>query len=173
MSFYKLKIDSDSLNPFSEIGDRELTLWQGVKNKSLKSRHITDGNFLVDKKHVVDEEEEFFEKLCDRKDDVNIENEKIKSLVFDLKSEDQVEGYIQGQQKNPPGFGTMKPKWIAFIKFDGEHCLAPAVKVAMAQRLVGKNADLKVGDSEILTWWKYDVPVAAVSTWKFFDVETE
>lgn len=175
MSIYSVKIDVDELQPMSEMGNRELTTWRGVKNKSLRGRHITDGTLMIDKKHVVDEE--LFGKLTDRKSDEDVDNDRIKQLVSDLKSEEQWVGKIRGQSKasDLPGMGTVKSHWVAVVGYRNykNHCLADAQAVQMASKLVGESADLKVGKSEVLTWWKYGVPVAAVASWRFFKPEIE
>ncbi len=170
MSVYEVNIDPSKLNPMDEMGNRQLTTWRGVKNKSLRGRHITDGTLLIDKKHVTGEE--LFEKLKSRKSDENIENDRIKGLVADLKDEKQWVGKIRGQlaRSKSRGMGSVKSKWIAVVGYRNydEHCLADAQAVQMARELVGRSADLKVGESEILTWWKYGVPAAAVATWNFY-----
>lgn len=170
MSVYEVNIDSSELSPMDEMGNRQLTTWRGVKNKSLRGRHITDGTLLIDKKHVSGEE--LFEKLKSRKSDENIENNRIKNLVADLKDEKQWVGKIRGQlaRSKSRGMGSVKSKWIAVVGYRNydEHCLADAQAIQMARELIGESADLKVGGSEILTFWKYKVPVAAVATWDFF-----
>lgn len=171
MSIYPVEINVDDLNPMSEMGNRELTTWRGVKNKSLRGRHITDGTLLIDKKHVADEE--LFEKLTDRKSDKDIDNDRIKALVSDLKDEKQWVGKIRGQKKASKlsGMGTVKSHWVAVVGYRNykNHCLADAQAVQMANKLMGESADLKVGNMEVLTWWKYGVPAAAVATWDFFE----
>lgn len=170
MGYYEVKIDLDSLAPLSEMGSRELTTWRGVKNKDLDARHITDGTLLIDCKHVSDEE--LLEKLVDRQSGTDRERGEIRSLVQRLKEETQWIGKIRGQSRRSdlPGMGEVKSNWIAVVGYRNykHHCLADAQAVQMAQRLVGPSADLKVGESEILTWWKYGVPTAAVATWDFF-----
>jgi len=176
MSIYTVKIDVDDLNPMEDMGNRELTTWRGVKNKSLRGRHITDGTLMIDKKHVVDEE--LFEKLKDRKSDEDIDNDTIKSLVSDLKSEEQWVGKVRGQRRSSKigGIGdSVKSRWVAVVGYRNykNHALAHAPAVEMARKLVGASADLKVGKSENLTYWKYGVPVAVVASWKFFTPEIQ
>lgn len=171
MGIYPVKVNIDDLSPLSEMGNRELTTWRGVKNKSLRARHITDGTLLIDKKHVANED--LFQKLKDRKSDDTIENDRIKSLVEDLKNEKQWVGNIRGQAKSSatPGMGpSVKSHWVAVVGYRNykHHCLADAQAVQMANKLMGESADLKVGKSNKLTWWKYGVPAAAVASWRFY-----
>lgn len=172
MSIYQLELDKSELDSLNEVGNRELTVWQGVKNKSLKSRHITDGNLLIDKKHVKSDNK-LFDKLCERKSGNDIKNETVKNLIDHLKKEKQWKAKIRGQVKNPAGFGELKIKWIAVVSYKNfqSHSLFPAMKIDMAQKMLGDSADLKIGDSEILTFWRYGVPVAAIASWDFFDVK--
>lgn len=171
MGVYEVKIDPDELNPMSEMGNRELTTWGGVKNKSLRGRHITDGTLMFDKKHV--ENEDLYEKLTERKSDEDVENDRIKDLVENLKEEEQWVGKIRGQSKasNLPGMGTAKSDWVAVVGYRNykHHCLADAQAVQMAEKLFDGTAKLKVGKTDVLTWWKYGVPVAAVASWRFFE----
>jgi hypothetical protein len=175
MSVYEVNVDPSELNSMDEMGNRQLTTWRGVKNKSLRGRHITDGTLLIDKKHVTGDE--LFEKLKDRKSDENIENDRIKNLVSDLKGEKRWVGKIRGQmtRSQSRGMGFVKSKWIAVVGYRNydKHCLADAQAVQMARQLVGESADLKVGESQVLTWWKYGVPAAAVATWNFYSPNIE
>lgn len=168
MAGIEVKVDKDSLNPISEIGNRELSTWRGVKNKSLRGRHITDSGMLIDKKHV--ENEGFFEKLKNRKSDETIENDRIKELVDDLKSENQWVGKVRGQSTS---FGGMmvEAKWTAVVGYRNYkcHCFADAMRIKMAEKLFGGTAEMKVGKSEVLTWWKYGVPVCAVATYQDYN----
>lgn len=170
MSVYPVDIHIDKLEPMSEMGNRELSTWRGVKNKSLRGRHITDGTLLIDKKHA--EDEDLLEKLTDRKSDEDIDNDRIKELVSELKSEDQWVGKIRGQSKpsDLPGMGTVGSYRVAVVGYRNykHHVLADAQAVQMASKLVGDSADLKVGKKGVLTWWKYSVPAAAVASWNFF-----
>jgi hypothetical protein len=43
----------------------------------------------------------------------------------------------------------------------------------MARKLMGESADLKVGRSGVLTYWKYGVPAAAVASFQFFNLEIQ
>lgn len=171
MSIYTVNIDIDDLSSMEEMGNRELTTWRGVKNKSLRGRHITDGTLLIDKKHVVDED--LFEKLKNRKSDKDIDNGRIKALVSDLKEEKQWVGKIRGQStaSNLPGMLAVKSHWVAVVGYRNykNHVLADAQAVQMARKLMGESADLKIGDSGVLTYWKYGVPAAAVASWDFFE----
>ena len=175
MSIYEVEIDPDELEPMSEMGNRELTTWRGLKNKSLHGRHLRDGTLLFDKKHVQDED--LYEKLTERRSDTDVENDTVKSLVSDLKDEKQWVGNIRGQRESSklPGMGSVKSKWVAVVGYRNykNHVLADAQAVHMAEKLVGDSADLKVGDSEILTWWRYGVPVAAVASWNFFSANVQ
>ena len=170
MSVYEVEIDTEELNPFSEMGNRELSTWRGVKNKTLRGRHVTDGTLLVDKKHVTDED--LYEKLTERKADQDVENDRIKELIERLKNEKQWKGKVRGQMTRGQsrGMGSVGAKWIAVVSYRNykSHCLADAQAVQMAEKLVGESADLKVGESEVLTWHKYGVPAAAVATWSFY-----
>lgn len=174
MGYYTVKVDPSEFEPLSEIGSRELTTWDGVKNKSLKARHITDGTIQIDKRHVTDEE--FFETLTDRKDDKeDIRNERVKSLVEQLNNEDQVDAEVIGQRKaSKLAMATVKSKWVALVKTENDkYLLVDAQALDMAIRLIGDSADLKVGPSEVITLWRYNVPAAAVATWDFYDVEVK
>jgi len=175
MSAYQVDIDPGELSPFSEMGNRKLSTWRGVKNKSLRGRHITDGTLLVDKKHVTGEG--LYEKLTERKADETVENKRIKDLVSSLKEEKQWKGKIRGQMERSQsaGMGSVGAKWIGVVGYRNykNHCLADAQAVQMARKLVGESADLKVGDSEILTWHKYGVPAAAVATWSFYEANVK
>lgn len=170
MSVYEVDIDPDELDPMSDMGKRYISTWRGVKNKSLRGRHITDGTLLVDKKHVTGED--LFEKLKNRKSDQDVENERIKNLVNRLKDEEQWVGKVRGQMTRGKsrGMGSVGSKWIAVVGYRNykKHAVADAQAVQMARKLVGESADMKVGKSEILTWHKYGVPVAAVATWSFY-----
>lgn len=167
MSGYEVKVYEDKLKPMSEIGNRELSTWRGVKNKSLRGRHITDGAMLIDKKHV--EGEDLFEKLTKRKSDETVENDRIKALVSDLKEEKQWVGKVRGQTTTIGGM-MVQAKWIAVVGYRNykRHCLADAMRIKMMEKLFDGTAEMKVGDSEILTWWKYGVPVGAVATYNHY-----
>ncbi len=172
MSAYAVTVDKGDLNPMSEMGNRKLTTWRGVKNKSLRERHITDGTLLIDKKHVKDED--LFAKLKDRKSDETVDNGRIKALVEDLKDEKQWVGNVRGQKTSGSTGGvgdSVKSHWVAVVGYRNykNHALADAQAVQMANKLMGESADLKVGNKEVLTWWKYGVPAAAVATWDFFE----
>lgn len=176
MSAYAVTVDKDDLIPMSEMGNRELTTWRGVKNKSLRGRHITDGTLLIDKKHVKDED--LFDKLKDRKSDEEVDNGRIKALVEDLKDEKQWVGNVRGQKTSGSTGGvgdSVKSHWVAAVSYRNykNHVLADAQAVQMARKLMGESADLKIGHSGILTYWKYGVPAAAVASFQFFDLEIQ
>jgi regulatory protein YycI of two-component signal transduction system YycFG len=175
MGVYEVQIDPDDLNPMSEMGNRELSTWRGLKNKSLRGRHLTDGTLLFDKKHV--ENEDLYQKLMERKSDKTVENNRIKELVSHLKDEKQWVGKVRGQMKRSEsrGMGSVASKWIAVVGYQNykNHCLTNAQAVQMARKLVGESADLKVGESEVLTWHKYGVPAVAIATWNFYEANVK
>lgn len=168
----EVNVDIDNLNPMSEVGNRELSTWRGVHNKSLRGRHITDRGMLIDKKHV--EDEKLFTKLTERKSEENIENDRVKDLVSDLKSEDQWVGKFRGQTTSIPGM-MVKAKWIGLVGYRNyrHHCLADAMRIKMMENLFDGAAEMKVGKSDILTWWKYGVPVGAVATYNAYKPKVE
>lgn len=173
MSVYTVKFDSDYLNPMSEMTNRSIRRWRGMKNKTLNARHITDGTIMIDKKHV--KNDELFGELTDRRDDEDIDNDEVKDLVSHLKKEDQWVGKVRGQAEREefPGMGDLRPTWVAVVGYRNyrNHCLADGQAIQTMTRLFGESPDLKVGKSEILTWWKYGVPIGAVATWDFFGTD--
>jgi hypothetical protein len=172
MEGYPIKFDTDDLKPLSEVGNRELTTWRGVKNKSLRGRHVTDGTMIIDKKHV--EGTGFFEKLCDRKSDEKIENDRIKQVVSEVKDKEQWVGKVRGQMSNPPGM-DVSPRWIALVGYRNykHHCICDAMRIKMVRKLVGETPKLKVGESERLSWWKYGVPVAITASFNFYSPDVQ
>jgi hypothetical protein len=171
MGVYTVTYNEEDLEPMSEIGSREITTWRGVKNKSLKGRHVTDGTLLFDKKHVSGEE--LYEKLIDRKSDQDVENSEIKDLIQTLRDEDQEEVEILGQMKATLLAMEVKAKRIVIVT-NGSDCYAfDATSVDMAFQLIGDSATPKIGDSGVLTFWRYGVPAAAVAGWNFFEVKCD
>lgn len=164
---YTIKVDTDNLNPLSEMGNRELTTWRGLKNKTLRGRHVTDGGILIDKKHV--ENEELFDKLTKRRSDEVIENDEIKSLVDQLKNEEQWVANVRGQMTSPSGM-QVKPKWVALVGYRNykNHVFVDGQHIQMIEKLMGESPDMKMGRSNILTWWKYGVPVASAAGWNSY-----
>lgn len=170
MGFYTIYLDKSDLEPLSEIGGRELSTWRGAKNDVESAKYITDGTIFFDRKHA--EESDLFQKLVDRTDDETITEDQMENLIESLKDEDQVNAEILGQQKAAKmAMGSVKAKWIAVIEYNGDYLLADASAVDMIDQLLGGSGTLKVGESEILTWWKYGVPVAGCATWNYYDIE--
>jgi len=163
----EVSVDTSNLDPLSKMGNRELSTWRGVKNKSLRARHITDGSILIDKKHV--ENQELFNKLKERKSDKTIENDEIKLLVSDLKSEKQWVANIRGQTTSIPGM-QVNGKWIALVGFRNykHHRFFNGQHIHIANQLVEGSVDLKIGKEGILTWWKYGVPIIAVASYNAY-----
>lgn len=171
MGYYTIRLKTDELDPLSEIGNREISTWRGCKNNPEHSKYVTDGTIFVDRKHV--ESQELFSKLKDRESDDSVSDETVNQKIESIKEEDQNNAKILGQALGSQiGMGSVKAKWIAVVKTDGGSYVADASAVDIVQQLLDGSGTLKIGTkTEVITWWKYGVPVGGVATWDYFDVE--
>jgi len=174
MSVYTIEISKSDLSPLSEMTDREIRTWRGLKSDP-DDRYVTDGTILVDKEHV--EDHDLLDEFMKRESDDSVSSETIDAHLGNLRTEKRWVGDARGQVTRPPGMGSsdgVDSTWVAVISYRNyqEHCMADALSLRMTRDLVGNKGTFKVSKSrETLSWWYEGNPIATVATFDFFGVE--
>jgi len=173
MSVYTIEIPKSDLSPLSEMTNREIRTWRGLKTDP-SYRYATDSTILVDREHV--EDQDLFEEFMKREDEESIDTDTIEELLGGLRTNKRWVGDVRGQVTRPAGMGSpdgVDSTWIAVVSYQNyqQHCLADALSLRMTRDLIGGKGDFKVTDyGETLSWWYEGSPIAAVASFTFFDV---
>lgn len=173
MSVYTIEVSKSDLSSLSEMTNREIRTWRGLKTDP-DYRYVSDSTIFVDRKHV--EDEDLLEEFVKREDEESIGEETIEDFLGGLRTNKRWVGDVRGQTTRPAGMGSpdgVDSTWIAVVSYRNyqEHCMADALSLRMTRDLIGNKGEFKVSDyGETLSWWYEGNPIAAVASFAFFGV---
>lgn len=174
MSVYTIEISKSDFSPLSEMTNREIRTWRGLKSES-DARYVTDGTILVDRDEV--EDQDLLDEFLKREDeDTTIPTSTTEDFLGKLRTSKRWVGDVRGQVTRPAGMGSpdgVDATWIAVVAYRNyqEYCIADALALRMTRDLIGNKGQFKVSKhGETLSWWKDGNPIAAVATFDFFGI---
>lgn len=171
----KVVIDSSDCEDFDTLTDRVYTTWQGRKNGSMRSKYITDGSMLINKKRV--SETDLFDELCDRIDEnEKADNDSIRSLMGKMDREKKYVAVLRGHVETPYEMANVNAVNVAAVSYRNykEHVLVDAHAMQLVERIIVRGCDMVVGkNTRILQWRKKDTLIAALASWRKIDLNID